>query len=218
MSLNFFHVSRLFHFRLAVGGMQLAPFASSSPEGSSRRRRLPSSQPDMPSGGSNPSQTLPSIHHIQALIPHPPPPASDVSGGYSYAPPSGSRHSSSVGAMDGIMNPQPPHPPSHQVSQRESEYYGGVESEHDEDLGPPKKKRRRQALSCTGTDIDPLPFQSRVADFIYSSLIVSNCLAVIIHVVDDNHTMIPPFTPPFVRYSSADDADGRRVRMQTSED
>lgn len=48
------------------------------------------------------------------------------------------------------MNQPPNHSSStQQAPQRETEFYGGVESDVDEDLGPPKKKRRRQALSCT---------------------------------------------------------------------
>ncbi|KAF6759557.1 hypothetical protein DFP72DRAFT_136322 [Ephemerocybe angulata] len=124
--------------------MQQARFESSSPEGHSRRRRVPASQPAMPGAIPNPSQTLPSIRHLHPFLTQP----SDDPSSYSYPPPGGSGYSQSTGGMDGIMNPPAQLPPPQQ-QQREPEYYGGVESEAEEDLGPPKKKRRRQALSCT---------------------------------------------------------------------
>lgn len=179
--------------------MQLAPFSGSSAEGSSRRRRLPSSQSDMPSGTPNPSQSLPSIRHLQALIPQPP---SDPSGSYTYAPPTGTGYPSSSGGMDGIMNPQSHPPLSQQSSQREAEYYGG-DSEQEEDLGPPKKKRRRQALSCTGKVLNSLALSGRVSLISFSSPIASNHPPVVVHVADDAHNC-SSFQPTLCRMPLCD--------------
>ncbi|KAF5384331.1 hypothetical protein D9615_003193 [Tricholomella constricta] len=123
----------------------LRPLADSSPgaRGSMRSGVTPSSSdPGQSSYSSQPS--LPSIRQL-----HP------------YLPPSGlSQHYSSSGEGSSYMYPAPPqftpHPsPPDQplLSSRKSSEMFGIDSEVDDmeqSRGPPKKKRRRQALSCTG--------------------------------------------------------------------
>ncbi|EAU89916.2 hypothetical protein CC1G_08398 [Coprinopsis cinerea okayama7 len=95
-----------------------------------------------------PSQTsLPSIRQLHPYL-GPPSGMSQplTTGGAGYDYPGGSTHypPGPLPQLDGAGQPPP---------QREQpEIYGGVESEQDDfdQHGPPKKKRRRQALSCTG--------------------------------------------------------------------
>jgi hypothetical protein len=135
--------------------------ASHSPTGvrNPPQRRLTPSNDPLPSTAPHHSQTsLPSIRQL-----HP------------YLPPSGmSQHLSATGeGSSSYSYPAPPHYASHpgqqdqpashlSVPPREMEGYGGIDSEA-EDLdqhGPPKKKRRRQALSCTGNDSSFVPHVS----------------------------------------------------------
>ncbi|KAG2011138.1 fungal specific transcription factor domain-containing protein [Coprinopsis cinerea AmutBmut pab1-1] len=120
-----------------------------SPELPSRRGPTTTSGSEMPTATSQqpPSQTsLPSIRQLHPYL-GPPSGMSQplTTGGAGYDYPGGSTHypPGPLPQLDGAGQPPP---------QREQpEIYGGVESEQDDfdQHGPPKKKRRRQALSCT---------------------------------------------------------------------
>lgn len=108
------------------------------PQSPTARRRTPSNDHNIHPGGHHTS--LPSIRQL-----HP------------YLPPSAmAQQLMSTGDLYSYPPPPAHYPPQQSSShlsgtQRESESYGGADSEGEEgDQGPPKKKRRRQALSCTG--------------------------------------------------------------------
>lgn len=116
-----------------------------SPPGLKRRRVSPTAEqlPMLPPGHLPSQQQQTSLPSIRQLHP--------------YLPPSSS---SGLSQQDGPGYTYPHFPlqadpgPSHAMtaSQRDPSIYGVGESEADdlEQQGPPKKKRRRQALSCTG--------------------------------------------------------------------
>ncbi|KAG6866349.1 hypothetical protein C0991_005270 [Blastosporella zonata] len=123
---------------------------SSPGRGTTRPGLTPSStaDPTQPNFGLHPS--LPSIRQL-----HP------------YLPPSGlSHHPSSSGEGTSYMYPTPSQPVPHPSSPgqsllgpRKGSEMLAMDSEADDadqSHGPPKKKRRRQALSCTGHSLVPL--------------------------------------------------------------
>jgi len=127
-----------------------------SPGGNKRRRTSPSSDPPMGSQGGTSHQSNTSLPSIRQLHPYLPPsstmphlmPIYDSSTGYSNSP----QHASQLGqGATGSSQGMGAHPP------RDAGAYAAGESEADdlEHQGPPKKKRRRQALSCTGDYIHP---------------------------------------------------------------
>lgn len=114
-----------------------------SPPGLKRRRVSPIAEqlPMLPPGHQSSQQQQTSLPSIRQLHPYLPPSSglSQPEGpGYTYSqlPPQGDAGPSYAMA----------------ASQRDPAIYGVGESEADdlEQQGPPKKKRRRQALSCTG--------------------------------------------------------------------
>ncbi|KAF8160026.1 hypothetical protein B0H34DRAFT_655595 [Crassisporium funariophilum] len=125
-----------------------------SPALGKRRRTTPSNDYMVPLG--HQSQTsLPSIRQLHPYLPPSGMPAqhmSSDSSGYGYPGPSSQHYAPHLG--------QPQDTGSSHVmgaSQRETGMYGAVDSEADDldQTNPPKKKRRRQALSCTGDCIHP---------------------------------------------------------------
>lgn len=125
-----------------------------SPGGNKRRRISPSSDPPMGSQGGHQSNT--SLPSIRQLHPYLPPssgmphlmPIYESSPGYPNPP----QHASQLGQVATSSSQGMGAHPS-----RDSGMYAAGESEADdlEHQGPPKKKRRRQALSCTGDYIHP---------------------------------------------------------------
>ncbi|KAF9465521.1 hypothetical protein BDZ94DRAFT_1189361 [Collybia nuda] len=115
---------------------------NSPPHGRSAARRGTTPSGDTHAASFNSHPSLPSIRQL-------------------HLPPTGmsQQQASSSGEGSGYNYPIPPHFASHGGQQehhvlggrRASEVYG-LDSEGDEieQQGPPKKKRRRQALSCTG--------------------------------------------------------------------
>ncbi|KAH9479949.1 hypothetical protein JR316_0008546 [Psilocybe cubensis] len=119
---------------------------SRTPPGSNKRRRSPpSGQLSMGSQGQQGQTSLPSIHQLGAYLP----PTSSISqhvstepSAYAYPP---SHFHSNVSQLDSGT--------SHAMgSAAARDLMYSVDSDPDdlEQRGPPKKKRRRQALSCTG--------------------------------------------------------------------
>ena len=113
-------------------------------------------QPSMPSSSHPHSGSIPS--HSQTPLP-------SIRQLHPYLPPTGMSHSPGIpgpmGVPEGICESYcPPYAPHlrpqglshHSPTRGDSSGYAVQESEADEleQQGPPKKKRRRQALSCTG--------------------------------------------------------------------
>jgi hypothetical protein len=128
-----------------------------------RPRRAPSadshSRPLRPSTTSHHAQpSLPSIRHLHPYLPpsamsqqqqqqqHPP----DSSSPYSYPPPQQPAYATSSSATQMHLAHQDPSALPMSSAQMQSDRRGESEHDGDEQPGPPKKKRRRQALSCTG--------------------------------------------------------------------
>ncbi|PPQ87919.1 hypothetical protein CVT25_001261 [Psilocybe cyanescens] len=128
---------------------------SRTPPGSHKRRRgSPSGELSMGSQGQQGQTSLPSIRQLHPYLPPSSQHMSTDPSAYAYPPSHFHAHLSQLdsGASHSMGSAAP----------RDTLYSVGDSDADDLDQrGPPKKKRRRQALSCTGDYIQP--FVIRVA-------------------------------------------------------
>ena len=152
----------------------LSPGSGGGAGGVKRRRSPPTNEYGIPSA--RPSQTsLPSFKQLEPFL-RPQPISSDhpspypYSGAPHYVPPTGQQQQQESISPSQIMG----------APQRDPAIYGAGDSEADEagHQSPPKKKRRRQALSCTGDYftlhvVCPLPLTILLSTRLRASLLVN---------------------------------------------
>ncbi|KAF4593391.1 hypothetical protein EYR38_009105 [Pleurotus pulmonarius] len=171
-----------------------------------QHRRTPSLTDPLPQ-----NTTLPSIRQLQLpppgiAQPHPGQSAEHLAS-YTYpAPPHfvphhpSSSSTTTTSASTAPQAPPPPPPQQHLGRDRDVDVYTMAESDIEDTEQPPKKKRRRQALSCTECkrrkikcDRFGIPFYSGILDIL------------------TNVSFFSPPTSTFINYTPTDKSSGSRI-------